>query len=281
MKGQIELNKLQEFIGIINSKLGAGYVYGGQNDQLLTKAELDTLVNKYGKAHYYFSNYSAERWLGKEYYDCSGLIVYTLRKMKLIPQDADYTAQAICSKLCTAITKNELRAGDLCFKKTSGGIDHVGIYMGNSRVTHARGTFYGVVNTALFSSFNTFGRLNLFANQYPEVKVTIQESIKKVLTSTDVYEQPYEKTAIIGKLTAGSLVFVEGVTDNSWYLTDIEGKKGYVQLIKLKNYDELLNAVTFLSEKTGISKGYWYKKAGNVKNLDICFIKIAEGFGYK
>jgi cell wall-associated NlpC family hydrolase len=281
MKGQIALNKLQEFISIVNSKLGTGYVFGGQNDQPLTKAALSALVNKFGKSRYYFSNYSAEKWLGKEYYDCSGLIVYTLRRIGLISQDADYTAQAIYSKLCTAIQKSELRTGDLCFKKSAGGIYHVGIYMGNNRITHARGTFYGVVNTTLFSSFTTFGRLNFFAGQFPEVNVTIENSIKKVLASTEVYEQPYEKANVIGRCKAGSLIFVDGITDNSWYMVNLDGKKGYVQLDKLKDYDELLNAVTLLSNKTGISKDYWYKQAGIIKYLDICFIKIANGFESK
>lgn len=273
------MNKLQEFIGIVNSKLGSGYVYGGQNSEPLTKEALAILVNKFGRSRYYFSNYSAERWLGKEYYDCSGLIVYTLRKMSLIAKSADYSAQSIFSKLCKVITKNELRVGDLCFKKTKGVIDHVGIYMGNNRVTHARGTFYGVVNTSLFSSFNAFGRLNFFAKESQEVKVTIENSIKKVLATTDVYEQPYEKSKIIGKVEVGSLINVEGTTDNSWYLVTLGEKKGYVPFTKLQNYDELLNALAFLSKNTGISDVYWYKQVINVKHLDMCFIKIAKGFG--
>lgn len=156
------MNKLQEFVTIANSKLGCGYVYGGQSDQPLTIDALEVLVKRFGKSHYYFTNYSAKRWIGKEYYDCSGLIVYTLRKLGLILKNEDYTTQNIFFKLCTPITQNQLGIGDLCFSKTSSGIVHAGIYMGNNRVTHARGTFYGVVNTTLFSSFNTFGRLTFF-----------------------------------------------------------------------------------------------------------------------
>ncbi|MHB8061323.1 MAG: C40 family peptidase [Ruminiclostridium sp.] len=159
------MDKLQEFIAIANSKLGCGYVYGGQNDQPLTIEALKVLVKRFGRSHYYFTNYSAEKWIGKEYYDCSGLLVYTLRKLGLILKNADYTTQGIFSKLCTPITQSQLRAGDLCFKKTTEGMVHVGIYMGDNRVTHARGTFYGVVNTTLFSSFNTFGRLDFFADK--------------------------------------------------------------------------------------------------------------------
>lgn len=279
MEGCIDLNKLQEFIGIVNSKIGEGYAYGGQNDDPLTKDVLAKLVKKFGRNHYYFSNYSAERWLGKEYYDCSGLIVYTLRKMKLITNTMDYSAQNIYTKLCTAITADQLRTGDLCFNKTTSGIIHVGIYMGNNRVTHARSTFYGVVNTLLFTSFNTFGRLEFFANNYPEVKVTLEKSIKKVVTASAVFEQPYELSESISKLAVGDLVNVEGITDNSWYLISINGKKGYVPLAMLRNYDELVFALEFLSKKTGISKEYWYKQANSVKWLDVCFIAIAKSFG--
>lgn len=273
------MNRLQEFIGIVNSKLGEGYVYGGQNDNPLTKDALAKLVNTFGRDHYYFSNYSAEKWLGKQYYDCSGLIVYTLRKMGLISKTADYSAQGFFTKLCTPIAAAQLRVGDLCFNKTTSGIVHVGIYMGNNKVTHARGTYYGVVNTTLFNSFNTFGRLNYFANEFPEVKVTFEKSIKKVITATDVYEQPYQDSKSIGKLVVGSLVNVEGKTDNSWYLITLGEKKGYVQLATLSDYDQLLHALDFLSEKSGISKEYWYKQANSIKWLDVCFIAIAKGFG--
>jgi cell wall-associated NlpC family hydrolase len=273
------MNKLREFISIVNSKIGSGYVYGGQNSTPLTREALNELIKIYGKTHFYFSNYSAERWLGKEYYDCSGIIVYALRKIGLIPMNFDYTSNDIYVKLCRKIPKSELKAGDLCFQKTNSGIIHVGIYMGNDRVTHARGTYYGVVNTTLFSSFNLFGRLRFFEDKFPDVKITFMSAIKKVVMDTNVYEQPFEQSSSIGKLAKGKLVTVDGKTDNNWYLVSIDNKKGYIQLSALKDYDELLDALEFLSEKTGISKDYWYKHATELKWLDVCFIKIAKGFG--
>lgn len=273
------MNKLQEFIGIVNSKLGNGYVYGGQNDQPLTREALAQLVKKFGRSRYYFSTYSAERWLGKEYYDCSGLIVYTLRKMGLIANTADYSAQTIYSQLCKPITLKELQAGDLCFNKTASGIVHAGVYMGNNKVTHARGTFYGVVNTQMFSSFNTFGRLNFFAGQKPEAVVTPEKSIKKVIAKVNVNEQPFENSASVGTVNAGSLVHVEGKTDNGWYQINLNGKKGYVNVSALDNYDVLVRAMAFLNQATGIDNVYWYKQTGDVKWLDVCFIKIARAFG--
>lgn len=273
------MNKLREFISIVNSKIGAGYVFGGQSSTPLTKEDLNKLVKTFGRSHYYFDNYSAERWLGKEYYDCSGLIVYALRKTSLIPINFDYTANDIYVKLCTKIPKSELRAGDLCFQKTTSGIVHVGVYMGDSRVTHARGTYYGVVNTTLFSSFNLFGRLRFFEKEFPEVKITFLNSTKKAAIDTKVYDEPFEQAVSSAMVAKGKLVTVQGKTDNNWYLINIDNKKGYVPLSALNDYDELLEAIEFLSQKSGISKEYWYKHATDLKWLDTCFIKIAKGFG--
>jgi cell wall-associated NlpC family hydrolase len=176
------LSQLEHFVYVTNSKLGTGYVYGGQSEQPLTREVLGALVKQFGKEHYYFSNCSAEKWLGKEYYDSSGLIVNSLRRMGLIPINSDYSADMIYNQLCAPITKNQLKAGDLCFNNTNG-ITHVGMYMGNGRVIHARGTFYGVVNTQLFDSFNTFGRLKFFQNETDEAKITFAQSQKRVLAA--------------------------------------------------------------------------------------------------
>lgn len=214
MEGRVILNRLEEFISIVNSKLGTGYVFGGQSDQPLTREVLDALVKSYGRAHYYFSNYSTERWLGMQYYDCSGLVVYTLAKMGLIQRGNDYSPQSLYTELCSPIQRSELRPGDLCFKKTSTGIVHVGVYMGNNRVTHARGTYYGVVNTIMFSSFNTFGRLKYFEDFEPETKVTIEKSQEKTTVSTSIYEQTSVQSAVNTTIEKGSIINIEGKTGN-------------------------------------------------------------------
>ncbi len=273
------MNRLQEFMGIVRSKLGSGYVFGGQDDKPLTREALAQLVKQFGKSHYYFSSFSAERWLGKEYYDCSGLIVYTLRKMGLIANTADYTAQGIYSQLCKPLEAKDLQAGDLCFNKTGSGIVHVGVFMGNGRIVHARGTFYGVVETQLFPTFNTFGRLNFFAGEKPEAVIKPENSIKKVTAKTTVNQQPFDNTAGIGSLSAGSLVHVTGKTDNGWYQINLNGKIGFVKGAVLDDYTELVKAIAFLSQSAGIDNVYWYNHAGDIKWLDVCFIKIAKAFG--
>ncbi|KNY25016.1 C40 family peptidase [Pseudobacteroides cellulosolvens] len=176
--------KLKEFIDIANTKLGCGYAWGGIFDKILTKEELQRLVNVFGKEHYYFNGYSVEKHLGKYSGDCSDLILYSLRKLGLIKPTEDYTAQGIFDKFCRPVTKSELKAGDLVFTKGTKEIVHIGICLGANRVLHARSTFYGVCNTQLFDSFNVFGRLKFFENEAEVINPTIEESINLLMEKT-------------------------------------------------------------------------------------------------
>ena len=152
----------KKFLELIRSKLGCGYVYGAQGE-VMTKDLLNTLVNRFGRSHYYFDGYSAEKWLGKECYDCSGLIVWALEQLGLIR--TDLTADGLY-QLCEPVQKSKLEVGDLVFYQNSNGYKtHVGVYIGNGRVIHARGTAYGVVETELFASFTVFGRLKVFPSK--------------------------------------------------------------------------------------------------------------------
>jgi hypothetical protein len=152
------------FLELIRSKLGCGYIYGSQGE-VMTKSLLDTLIKRFGRSHYYFSGYSAEKWLGKQCFDCSGLIVWALQQLGLL--NTDLTADGLY-RICEPISRAALEPGDLVFYQNSNGYKtHVGVYMGNDKVIHARGTAYGVVETELFASFTAFGRLKAFS---PEQK---------------------------------------------------------------------------------------------------------------
>ena len=154
----------KKFLELIRSKLGCGYVYGAQGE-ILIKVLLDTLINRFGRSNYYFDGYSAEKWLGKECFDCSGLIVWALQQLGLL--NTDLTADGLY-RICEPISRAALEPGDLVFYQNSNGYKtHVGVYMGNDKVIHARGTAYGVVETELFASFTAFGRLKVFS---PEQK---------------------------------------------------------------------------------------------------------------
>ena len=99
-------------------------------------------------------------------YDCSGLIIAYLLREGLI--SCDTTANGIYFSHCTAIEKSDLRAGDLVFKKYSSknAMYHVGVYMGDGTVVHAKGRDYGVVREGLGATgWNRFGRLTIFADE--------------------------------------------------------------------------------------------------------------------
>jgi len=148
---------VREFLDLIISKIGCGYVWGSQGE-ILTKELLNKLIGIHGKSHYYFANFSVEKWIGFQVFDCSGLQVWALQQLGILNNSQDYTASGLYYNLCNPIKKEELKAGDLVFSGDSN-ITHVGVYISNNKIIHARGSFYGVVETALFDSFNKFGRL--------------------------------------------------------------------------------------------------------------------------
>lgn len=130
-------------------KVGCGYVWGSQGETC-TREFLNKMINTFGAKHYYFIDYNAERWIGKQVFDCSGLIVWAGNQLGIIK--GDYTAAGLYS-LCDKITNPV--AGDLCFND---GLTHVGIYAGNGKYLHAKGTRDGVVLTDKYN-FVKFGRL--------------------------------------------------------------------------------------------------------------------------
>lgn len=156
--------RIIEFIELVKKQLGSGYAWASQGE-LLTKELLEKWIKRHGRKRYYFSTYNAEKWLGKICYDCSGLIIWTLQQLGIFPKTEDYDADAIYRKLCSPLEKDELKPGDLCFIKKDGYMNHIGMYIGNNRLVHARGTNYGVVESSLSSSYNAFGRLLYFQNQ--------------------------------------------------------------------------------------------------------------------
>nr|WP_245252530.1 C40 family peptidase [Paenibacillus sediminis] len=67
-------------------------------------------------------------------FDCSGFTMYVYGKLGIkLPHQSG--AQY---KMGTAVSKDDLRSGDLVFFNTSGrGISHVGVYVGDGKFAHA------------------------------------------------------------------------------------------------------------------------------------------------
>ncbi len=88
---------------------------------------------------------------GSRGFDCSGFTrhVYARYGVRLPHQSG---AQANCGQ---AVTKGEMKSGDLVFFQTRGGkrISHVGIYVGNNRFVHAATPGRGVIVSSLSDSY--------------------------------------------------------------------------------------------------------------------------------
>jgi len=151
----VYVDRLQDFIDGVTENIGYGYVYGTQGE-IPTARYIEKLAKVFGKQHYYFNGYSAEKWIGIKSFDCSGLFVYELRRRGYIDKNADYTAFGLYTELCEKIRSSDLRNGDLVFRGNP--ISHVGMYL-DGKVFHAKGTKYGVVITDELNTFTRFGRL--------------------------------------------------------------------------------------------------------------------------
>lgn len=153
---------IEQFIDLIKSAIGSGYVYGMQGSLLRDQRQLDILISIYGKKRYFKefgSSADASKWIGtgKLNFDCSGLIVWALMQLKLISRD--YSASMIYDELCSPITKDQSKKGDLCFNAD---LTHVGILVGDSKVVEARGTEYGVIlDQTIPDRFSRFARLKV------------------------------------------------------------------------------------------------------------------------
>jgi cell wall-associated NlpC family hydrolase len=140
-----EKQKQKDVIDWVLSKKGSGYAFGSSG-QRLTKKLYEELRRKFGSN---FKN-STKKWLFKEVYDCSGLVMKALEKIGVkLPHGA------------TSAWKNgdwkekgdikHMPSNQVCvlYRRGSDGMVHSGIYLGNGNVIEAKGSAYGVVETSL------------------------------------------------------------------------------------------------------------------------------------
>jgi len=158
----------QTFVAYIAAQVGALYVSGGQG-QTATPALIRRLEKDDGNYRRAMASYNAHAAAGASLvcYDCSGLIVKFLLDNKLIVKDK--TANGLFFDECGAIERSELQAGDLMFKKYAlkNQMYHVGVYMGDGSVVHAKGRDDGVVReSADAAGWNRFGRLKCWRGAF-------------------------------------------------------------------------------------------------------------------
>lgn len=158
------MNKLLE---LVKPKLGCGYVWATQGETLTTGL-LKRLKTDFGADHYENKDgANADKWIGHQVFDCSGLIVWALRELHLVAPSFDATALDLFS-MCLPIGAQELRPGDLVFNKEGNSIVHVGVYNIDGTTIEAKGTKLGVIVGSV-SNFNMYGRLNFKLDTYNQI----------------------------------------------------------------------------------------------------------------
>lgn len=185
-----EADEKSKFLEFVAAQVGALYVWGAQG-QTMTPALIRSLENSAANRERALAAYDEHVRTGRPLvaYDCSGLVVAYLLGAGLI--SSDRSANGLYRDVCRAIDKTQLTAGDLVFKKylTKDQVYHVGVYMGDGAVVHAKGRGDGVVREALSKTgWNRFGRLKCWGDTQAEAVYTrlIKRVDKPYLCGDDV-----------------------------------------------------------------------------------------------
>ena len=172
---------------------GSIYVLGGQGETgsqiteaWITKREHGDAAN-IKRVVALWKKRLAQGYTNLRAFDCSGLIIRHLLDEKLI--SGDKTANGIYYDLCDPIDKSALAAGDLVFRKyaTSSRMYHVGVYMGDGTVVHAKGRDHGVVREPLSKAgWNRYGRLKCFGGAAAGYYRLLKNDGKPYMSGADV-----------------------------------------------------------------------------------------------
>ncbi len=179
-----------KFLNFIASQVGALYVWGAQG-QAMTPALIKRMEDSAKNYERAMAAYNKHVQTGQTLiaYDCSGLVVKYLLDAGLI--STDRSADGLYRDVCSSIDKIQLAAGDLVFKKylTKDKVYHVGVYMGDGTVVHAKGRDDGVVREALSKAgWNRFGRLKCWGGAQKAAVYTrlIKLTAKPYISGDDV-----------------------------------------------------------------------------------------------
>lgn len=179
-----------KLMAYVDDQVGCLYVLGAQGQKMtpvLIKKLEHVAKRDYERAiaHYNKHVYGNETLVA---YDCSGLIVAYLLTEGLV--SGDLTANGLYFNACEPIGKSEIGGGDLVFKKQTAKnrMYHVGVYMGDGTVVHAKGRDDGVVRESIGKTcWNRFGRLKCFESvMIPIYTRTLRVTSRPYMSGSDV-----------------------------------------------------------------------------------------------
>ena len=170
------MSKIENFIAWLKEQVGSIYVWGAQGETATESLirNMETSKTNIKRALALYKKRVAEG-VKPKMYDCSGLIVCYFLMSNLI--DSDASASGLYDK-CKVIKQSDLKAGDLVFHHNGTKIHHVGVYIGDNTVIHAKGRDVGVVKEKFSTnSWNRFGRYDkLQESEVKEMKVITKTS---------------------------------------------------------------------------------------------------------
>jgi hypothetical protein len=210
----------------------------------------------------------ANKWIGTAYryggnsragVDCSGLVTNLFSSALAIKLPRNSAQQ---SNYCNNIPKNDLVEGDLVFFCTggSGGVNHVGMYVGNGNMIHSS-TSKGVIISSLSESYyqrtyHSSGRVEKYyamisgkkgnapaaptAPSVPQIEKPDPES-DILIAGTEVPEKDTGKSVAAGIASAVFKKAVEEATVRLVAATPGEATRAALERTRRKVLDEVIN----------------------------------------
>lgn len=130
-----------ELVRFCESKLGTPYVFGMKGEKL-TRERLNELCRQYPSMFKEQYRQKAEKFIGRECTDCSGLISWFTGTVR---GSAQYRETATAEKDISQL--DETMIGWALWKN-----GHIGVYIGNGYCIEARGINYGTIKSLVTSN---------------------------------------------------------------------------------------------------------------------------------
>ena len=151
---KIKSSKASQLIEYAFEKVGCGYIWGGMG-QILTEEKLKYFKDKYPS---FIDIKKNKKWLGKQVFDCSGLVKCAFGSVGIhISHGATSAWENTRWALKGEIEKMPKNKIAILYREASNGMCHTAIYLGNGEVIDAKGNKEGVVKEELNLSWTHFG----------------------------------------------------------------------------------------------------------------------------
>ena len=151
---QMKSDKASDVVSFAKSKLGCGYVWGGEG-QVLNKKNMQQFKSQYPT---HVDTNVVKKWIGKQIYDCSGLVMKAFQTVGI----KIYHNCEIAWKRTSWASKGQIKnypKNKVCivYRYSGGKMVHTGISLGNGEFIHAKGSAYGVVKEKMPGSWTHWG----------------------------------------------------------------------------------------------------------------------------